>query len=127
MTKMTTTTTGVGTAIACCYATDPTTRPDCQLTATIRIGPIPLCPACAERRSTLGKGQPTRRLPTLAAAPDALDWVSQADADLPAAQRTLAISVHRARQHHHSWTEIADRLGTTRQAAQQRFGKDPMT
>ncbi|MBA3367375.1 MAG: hypothetical protein H0T99_01650 [Geodermatophilaceae bacterium] len=121
--------TRTGIATRCYYAHDPKTRPGCQLTATVQIGSIALCPACAELRSTLGKGQPTRPLPALADtdAPDALDWVSQADADLRAAQHTLAASVQRARQHQHTWTAIAHRLETTRQAAQQRFGGNTMT
>ncbi len=121
--------TRTGTATRCYYAADPKTRPGRQLTATVRVGPIALCSACTELRSTLGKGQPTRRLPTLAGAgaPNALDWVSRADAELRDAQHTLAASVQRARQHQHTWTAIADRLGTTRQAAQQRFRGDTMT
>jgi hypothetical protein len=81
MTKMTTST-GIGTAIRCYYATDPKTRPACQLTATLRIGTIALS---VLRRTTLhprqragatsathphrstrrtGVGQPSRRGPT---------------------------------------------------------------
>ena len=87
--------TRTSTATRCHYAPDPKSRPGCQLTATVRVGSIPLCSACAELRSTLGKGQPTRRLPTPTDtdAPDALDWVSQAEADLRAAHHTVAASV----------------------------------
>ena len=121
--------TRTSTATRCHYAPDPKSRPGCQLTATVRVGSIPLCSACAELRSTLGKGQPTRRLPTPTDtdAPDALDWVSQAEAELRAAHHTLAASVQRARPHQYPWAAIANRLGTARQAAQQRFGRGTMT
>lgn len=52
---------------------------------------------------------------------DLLDWVTQAAAELVAAEYTLAAVVHRARQHGHSWAAIGQRLAVTRQAAQQRF------
>ena len=55
-----------------------------------------------------------------------LDWVAQADAAIRQAHRHLAATVTRARQNGHSWAEIAGRLGITRQAAQQRFGSDPL-
>jgi predicted transcriptional regulator len=56
---------------------------------------------------------------------DVLDWIAQADAAIQQARRQLAAAVIRARQNGRSWAEIAGRLGTTRQAAQQRFGNDP--
>jgi hypothetical protein len=113
-----------GTATRCYYAADPKTRPDCQLTATVRVGTIALCSACAELRSTLGKGQPIRRLPTPtnADAPNALDWVSRANC--PPARRATHAGRMGATHRQHQHTSDRDRrphLGTTRQAAQQRF------
>lgn len=113
------------TAARCYYAPDPKARPGCQLTATVRVGSIPLCGSCADRRSTLGKGQPVRPLTATTGTIDPLDWVAEANTDLHDARRTLAAAVLRAHQHGHSWAAIADRLGTTRQAAQQRFREAP--
>lgn len=102
-------------AVACHYADDPTRRPQCTLTATIRYGAVALCPSCQRRRSTLGKGHPPRTLssPDL----DVLDWVGTAHQQATAAERTLAAAVTRARQAGHPWSAIGHRL----QAAQQRF------
>ena len=104
----------------CHYATDPHARPHCELTATVRYGRIPLCPSCATLRSTLGKAQAPRPLPVTTPL-DALDCVQAARNDAEAAHTALHAAVTRARQHGHPWSAIADRLGTTRQAAQQRF------
>ena len=105
----------------CRYATEPDARPDCQVTAVVRRGRVALCANCDALRSTLGKGQPAAQLP--AAPPiDPLHWVTQARAQLPAAETELAATVIRARQAGQSWTAIGASLGTTRQAAQQRFG-----
>jgi hypothetical protein len=105
----------------CRYATEPGARPDCQVTAVVRRGRVALCASCDALRSTLGKGQAAAPLP--AAPPiDPLHWVTQAQAQLRAAEAELAATVIRARQAGQSWTAIGARLGTTRQAAQQRFG-----
>jgi hypothetical protein len=107
----------------CVYATDPTGRPHCQLTAVIRYGTVPLCADCDQQRSTLGKGQPPRPLP---AGPqiDPIDWISTAHDDLRAATQVLHAAVTRARQRGHPWSLIARTLRVSRQAAQQRFS-DP--
>jgi hypothetical protein len=108
----------------CSYATEPETRPDCQVTAVVRRGRIALCTSCDALRSTLGKSQAAVQL---AAAPpiDLLHWVTQAQTRLRAAQAELAAAVIRARQAGQSWTAIGASLGITRQAAQQRFGPAP--
>ena len=110
--------------VRCHYAGDPARRPGCTLTAEVRLGQIALCGACARARSTLGKGITPVRLPS-GPPLDVLDWVAGACADLGQAQRRLAAAVTRARSRGHSWTQIAGRLGITRQAAQQRFGHEP--
>jgi hypothetical protein len=103
-----------GLARACQYAG---ARPDCQVLAAVRYGPVALCAACDQRRSTLGKGATAVRLPDphallqMAAARDACE---QAAADL---RRAVAA----ARQAGHPWSAVAAILGGTRQAAQQRF------
>jgi len=107
-------------AIACHYAGDPALRPHCTLTAEIRLGRVALCGSCAAARSTLGKGIIPAALPP-GPAIDVLDWVTDADASIRQARRSLHAAVTRARSQGRSWTQIAARLGITRQAAQQRF------
>jgi hypothetical protein len=105
----------------CRYAADPARRPGCQVTAVVCRGTVPLCADCDARRSTLGKGQPATDIPDPAPA-SLLDWISQAHARLSGAEAEVTAAVTRARQHGHSWAAIAGRLGTSRQAAQQRYG-----
>ena len=93
-----TTTTGPA---RCIYALRPADRPGRQLTANVTYGGIALCTACDTQRSPLGKGQTRRRL---------ID-----------AHEQFQAAVFRARQYHATWAAIARVLGTTRQAAQQRF------
>ena len=103
----------------CIYALRPADRPGCQLTANLTYGGIALCSACDAQRSTLGKGQTSRRLPDTQ--PDPIALLAHARFHLIDAQEQLQAAVIRARQHHTSWAAIAGVLGTTRQAAQQRF------
>jgi hypothetical protein len=109
------------TAVVRCHsAADPVTRPDCQLLAVLRYGPIPLCASCDRQRSSLGKG--VNPIPVPQAAPlDVSAWIEQAQRDLRQAERALVGVVRRARQRGHSWTTIGAALGVSRQAAQQRF------
>ncbi len=106
----------------CLYAADPARRPGCQVTAVVRRGTVPLCASCDALRSSVGKGQPGTAIPAPPGPASLLDWISQAHARLADAEAEVAAAVTRARQHSHSWAAIAGRLGTTRQAAQQRFG-----
>jgi hypothetical protein len=108
------------TLIRCHYATEPATRPDCQLVAVVRYGHIGLCASCDQRRSTLGKQQPPTPLTTTTPF-NVLAWIAHAQQELDNAEQTLAAAVHRARQQHHPWSAIGAALGITRQAAQQRF------
>jgi hypothetical protein len=108
-------------AVRCHYAGDPVLRPRCTLTAEVRLGPIVLCGSCAGARSTLGKGIIPAALPP-GPELDVLDWVTNARAAASQARRDLHAAVTRARSQGRSWTQIAGRLGITRQAAQQRFG-----
>jgi hypothetical protein len=104
----------------CIYAARPDTRPDCEVTAVLRRGNSALCASCDTRRSTLGKG--ARAVPVRGGPVSLLEWISQARARLAAAETELVGAVTRARQDGQSWAAIAASLGTTRQAAQQRFG-----
>jgi len=103
----------------CIYALRPADRPGCQIAATVTYGGIELCSACDAQRSTLGKGQAGRRLP--ATEPDPIALLADARLHLIDAHEQLQAAVIRARQHHATWVSIARVLGTTRQAAQQRF------
>lgn len=106
-------------AARCHYAFRPAERPRCQLTASVTYGTTALCPACNLQRSTLGKGQVGQPLPD--SEPDPLGLIADAHHQLTVAREQLNAAVTRARQHHTTWTAIATELGTTRQAAQQRF------
>jgi len=113
---------GLDTPVLCYYAGEPDRRPRCALTAAIRFGATALCGPCAAARSSLGKG--TAPVPLPPGPPlDILGWVTDAHAAAAAAQRQLAAAVTRARIQGHSWTQVAGRLGVSRQAAQQRFGR----
>jgi hypothetical protein len=70
----------------------------------------------ADAGGTLGEAQP-------------LDLVADARRTLDVAQEQLRDAVDRARAAGHTWQEIGEVLGTTRQAAFQRFGRpiDPRT
>ena len=103
----------------CIYVLRPADRPGCQLTATVTYGGIALCSACDTQRSSLGKGQAGRRLRDTE--PDPIALLADAHLHLIDAHEQLKAAVIRARQHHTTWTAIASVLGTTRQAAQQRF------
>ena len=111
----------------CHYATDPASRPGCQVTAAVRRGTVPLCLSCDALRSTLGKGQPATAIPAPGAPACLLDWIGQAHARLADAETEVAAAVTRARLHGHSWAAIAGCLSISRQAAQQRFGTPPAT
>ncbi len=113
--------------VRCHYATDPATRPHCQLAAVVRYGRTPLCASCDRQRSTLGKGiTPTRlNIATEATDADILAWIDQAQRDLHTAAHALAGAVARARQHGQPWSAIATVLRVSRQGAQQRYGDLP--
>ena len=106
-------------AARCHYALRPAERPSCQLTAIVTYGGIALCATCDLQRSTLGKGQARRQLPDTE--PDPIALLADAHQHLIDAHEELQAAVIRARQHHATWASIARVLGTTKQAAQQRF------
>jgi hypothetical protein len=109
-----------GLAPACYYAA---TRPDCQVLASVRYGPIALCAGCDQRRSTTGKGTRHMRLPD----PHALLEIAAARDACQQAAAALRHTVARARQAGHPWSAVAAMLGGSRQAAQQRFAHTPDT
>lgn len=107
-------------AILCHYVAEVLTRPYCDLTAVVRYDGIYLCISCAGLRSTVGRGQRPQPISTTHHL-DTLACVELAHAELLAAERALHAVVRRARQRGSSWIDIGTQLGTTRQAAQQRF------
>jgi hypothetical protein len=76
----------------------------------------------AEQASLLAEGSPL-------APPSYLDRVRNAQRASQLAEQVLKLCVQQARDAGHTWQEIGDLLGVTRQAAFQRFGKpiDPRT
>ncbi len=108
--------------VRCQHAVDPVLRPHCTLTATLQVGTIALCSPCHNRRSSVGKGQPTVPLPA-GQELDVLAWISTAQQALNQAEQTLSVAVTRARQNRASWADIGTQLGISRQAAQQRFAR----
>lgn len=52
---------------------------------------------------------------------DVLDWIATAHNQVIEVEQVLTAAITRARQTGTSWTAIGARLGTSRQAAQQRF------
>jgi hypothetical protein len=103
-----------GLARRCYYAGS---RPDCQLLAAVCYGPVALCPACDQRRSTLGKGRAPARLPD----PAVLLEITAARDACQQAEAALQHAVARARQAGHPWSAVAAVLAISRQAAWQRF------
>ena len=112
--------TAIPSAVRCHYADDPARRPRCTLTGTVAFGTLALCPSCAARRSTVGKGQPAVALPT-GPTLDVLAWIRAAHHCANAADRSLTAAITRARQAGQPWSAIGAQLGMSRQAAQQRF------
>jgi hypothetical protein len=109
-----------GLARACYYAAS---RPDCQVLASVRYGPVALCAPCDQQRSTLGKGTAPTALPD----PRALLEIAAAGDACQQAAAALRHAVAAARQAGHPWSAVAAILGGTRQAAHQRFAHSPDT
>jgi len=105
-----------GLARACHYAAG---RPDCQVLATVRYGPVALCSLCDQRRSTAGKGVSPALLPD----PQALLEIAAARQACQQAEAGLRQAVAAARQAGHPWSSVAAILAISRQAAQQRFAR----
>lgn len=106
-----------GLARPCHYAGS---RPDCQQLAAVCYGPVALCGACDQRRSTVGKGQAPARLPD----PAALLEITAARDACQQAEAALRHAVDGARRAGHPWIAVATVLAISRQAAWQRFARD---
>jgi len=117
-----------GVVTACLYAQRPQDRPCCEAVGVVRYGPTTLCADCDRRRSAVGKGMAPVRLPD----PSALLEVIAAQHACRHADIALRHAVSSARRAGQPWSAIGAVLGTTRQAAQQRFNEpvvatDPLT
>ena len=106
-----------GVVAACFYAQRPQDRPCCEGLGVVRYGPTTLCADCDRRRSAVGKGTAPVRLPD----PGALLEVMAARDACRQAELSLRRAVSAARHVGHAWSAVGAVLGTTRQAAQQRF------
>ena len=106
-----------GVVTACFYANRPQDRPGCQGLGVVRYGPTTLCADCDRRRSAVGKGMTPVRL----ADPGTLLEVIAARDVCRQAELALRHAVTSARRAGHAWSAVGAALGTTRQAAQQRF------
>ncbi|HUZ30232.1 MAG TPA: hypothetical protein VMU90_13365 [Solirubrobacteraceae bacterium] len=106
-----------GVVTACFYAERPQDRPCCEGLGLVRYGPITLCADCDRRRSAVGKGM----APLPLADPGALLEVIAARDACRQAELALRCAVSSARRAGHAWSALGAVLGTTRQAAQQRF------
>lgn len=107
------------TGLHCHYAEDARLRPHCERFATVAYGPIALCDNCAAMRSAVGRDHAARKLPGAD-----LDRLARAFEHLRDAERSLAEAVGSARRGGASWGQIGDIVGTTRQAAHQRWASE---
>lgn len=112
--------TTVDTKAICHYKARPDLRPDCQHRAVVVYGTAALCRSCDIQRSTMGKGMVGRNL-VHGRDWSALETVEVAAKELREAEHNLVGAVVAARRFGHSWAELGVALGTTRQAAHQRF------
>lgn len=106
-----------GVVTACFYADRPQDRPYCEGLGVVRYGPTTLCADCDRRRSAVGKGMAPVHLPNPGAL---LDVIAARDA-CRQAELALRDAVSSSRRAGHAWSAVGAVLGTTRQAAQQRF------
>ncbi len=104
------------TGFRCHHAGDTVLRPHCEGTATVAYGRVALCATCDAMRSAVGRENPARKLP--GAELDHLAWAVE---NLKAAEQALADAVVSARKGGASWGQIGDIVGTSRQAAHQRW------
>ena len=113
---------GTLTGFHCHHATDARLRPNCEGFATVAYDRVALCGECDLMRSAVGREHAARKFPGAD-----LDRLTRAVESLRDAERSVAEAVGSARRGGASWGQIGDIVGTTRQAAQQRWasGKEP--
>ena len=94
-------------------------RPDCQKVAVVAYGSIRLCATCDAMRSAVGRTDIARKL----GGAELSDLIARAK-DLARAEDRVDKAVRSSRVTGASWSQIGDALGISRQAAQERFGRD---
>jgi hypothetical protein len=102
-----------------CHYADPVRRakrPRCDGVGVVAYGDIVLCQSCDMYRSAVGRTDAPRQL----AGAELVELVGAATA-LAHAEEGVVRAVRAARGAGASWAEVGDALGTSRQAAQQRF------
>ena len=91
-------------------------RPHCAGVGVVAYGDIVLCQSCDKYRSAVGRTDAPHQL----AGAELLE-LAQAATGLAHAEERVVRAVRAARAAGASWAEVGDALGTSRQAAQQRF------
>ncbi len=107
---------GILAGFHCHHASDADLRPNCEGFAVVAYARIGLCRECDLMRSAVGREHvgrvfPGARLAELARATEAVKL----------AEAALADAVRSASMAGASWSQIGDIVGTTRQAAHQRW------
>lgn len=92
-------------------------RPQCLGVGVVAYASIVLCAECDKMRSAVGRTQVGRSLPGA----ELVELVDAA-AQLSSAEERVGCAVRAARGAGASWGQVGDAIGTSRQAAQQRFG-----
>lgn len=94
-------------------------RPHCEGVGVVAYANIVLCPTCDKMRSAVGRTQVARKLPGAE-----LAELIAAASELSRAEDRLARALASARGAGASWAQVGDALDISRQAAQQRFGRN---
>ena len=104
------------TVFQCHHAGDTDLRPNCEGFAVVAYGGVALCAMCDAMRSAVGREHAGRPFPGAC-----LDRLTRAAEMVKEAEQTLAEAVTSAHRSGASWAQIGDIIGTTRQAAHQRW------
>jgi len=104
------------TGYQCHHAGDADLRPNCEGFAVVAYDRGALCGECDAMRSAVGRDHAGRRFPGAA-----LAQLAQAAEAVKRAEAALADAVRSASTAGASWSQIGDIVGTTRQAAHQRW------
>lgn len=107
---------GTLTGYRCHHAGDAELRPNCEGFAVVAYGRVALCGECDLMRSAVGRYDAGRVFPGAR-----LAHLAQAAEAVKRAEEALADAVRAASTAGASWSQIGDIVGTTRQAAHQRW------
>lgn len=107
---------GALTPFQCQHAGDTDLRPHCEGFAVVAYGGVALCARCDAMRSAVGREHAGRPFPGAG-----LDHLARAADAVNVAEQALADAVRSAHRSGASWSQIGNIVGTTRQAAHQRW------